>query len=271
VGASATGWQELADGVFRWRYPFLDQNIGLVLGDGEALVIDTRSSHRHAAELQRDIRAVTELPWRTVVNTHGHWDHCFGNAAFRGAAIWAQAGCVAFIERTADVARLRVAEAIPEIADDLRAVEILLPDRPFADVATLLVGGRPVTLRHAGRGHTDHDLVLTVADAGVTFMGDLVEEGAPPSFGDSYPLDWPGTLAILMPLLEATIVPGHGDVVDAAFVLGQADELKALADLARQAIRDGEPLEIAAQRGPYPPDVSLQALLRAAAQLADAH
>jgi glyoxylase-like metal-dependent hydrolase (beta-lactamase superfamily II) len=267
--AAENGWQELADGVFRWRYPFLDQNIGLVLGDGEALVIDTRSSHRHAAELQRDIRAVTNLPWRTVVNTHGHWDHCFGNAVFRGATIWAQAGCVAFIERTAEAARLRIGKAIPEIADDLRVVEILPPDRLFALEATLLVGGRPIGLRHAGRGHTDHDLILTVADAGVTFVGDLVEEGAPPSFGDSYPLDWPATLAASMPLIERTIVPGHGDVVDAAFVRGQYEELQVLADLARQAVRDGEPLESAARRGPYPLEVSLQALERAADQLSD--
>ncbi len=41
-------WQEIADRVFVRRYAFLDQTIGLVLGDGEALVIDTRSSGRQA-------------------------------------------------------------------------------------------------------------------------------------------------------------------------------------------------------------------------------
>lgn len=261
-------WQELADGVFRRRYPFLDQNIGLVLGDGAALVVDTRSTHRHAEELRREIRTVTDAPWRIVVNTHGHWDHCFGNAMFRDAAIWGQTGCVRFIQETGEQARSLVGVAVPEIADDLRAVELLPPGHLFDDQATIHVGGRAVQLRHLGRGHTDHDVVMSVLDASVTFVGDLVEEGAPPSFGDSYPLDWPDTLAALLPQLDGIVVPGHGDVVDRAFVIAQRDELVALATLARQVHAAGEPVEAAARRGPFPEDSTLEALRRAVAQLA---
>ncbi len=47
-------------------------------------------------------------------------------------------------------------------------------------------------LRYLGRGHTDNDLVVTAAGrGGLVLAGDLVEEGAPPQFGDGYPLDWP--------------------------------------------------------------------------------
>ena len=65
------------------RYAFYDQNIGVVLGDGEALVIDTRSTYGQAREIQAHLRELTPLPVTVVVDTHGHFDHAFGNAIFR--------------------------------------------------------------------------------------------------------------------------------------------------------------------------------------------
>ena len=47
--------------------------------------------------------------------------------------------------------------------------------------------------RYVGRGHTDHDIVITVPGADVLFAGDLVEQGNVPFFGDGYPLDWVAT------------------------------------------------------------------------------
>ena len=41
------------------RYAFYDQNIVVVLGDGEALVIDTRSTHGQAREILDDLRELT--------------------------------------------------------------------------------------------------------------------------------------------------------------------------------------------------------------------
>ena len=43
------GWVELGDRFFVRRYAFYDQNIGLILGDGEALVIDTAVHARAGA------------------------------------------------------------------------------------------------------------------------------------------------------------------------------------------------------------------------------
>ena len=127
----------------------------------------------------------------------------------------------------------------------MAAAPIDLPDHLVDDVALLDVGGREVVLRFLGRGHTGSDLVVEVEDDGdgtVVFAGDLVEEGAPPAFDDAFPADWPATLGRLHALARGPVVPGHGAVVDAAFVGGQREEL--LAVLA--AIRTGRP-----QDGPY--------------------
>ena len=46
--AVSDGWVEIGDKVFVRRYAFYDQNIGVILGRAEALVIDTRSTYAQA-------------------------------------------------------------------------------------------------------------------------------------------------------------------------------------------------------------------------------
>ena len=92
------------------------------------------------------------------------------------------------------------------------------------------VGGRTVELAYHGRAHTDHDLTVAVPDAGVLFAGDVIEEGNAPWFGDGYPEAWPATLdALLTDRPESMIVPGHGAVVDRAFVTAQRAVIGSLA------------------------------------------
>ena len=55
-------WNELGDGIFRQRYESLDLNVGLILSEAAALVIDSRSTHGQAEDLRKDIRSLTSLP-----------------------------------------------------------------------------------------------------------------------------------------------------------------------------------------------------------------
>ena len=242
-------WQEVGPGVLVRRHAKLDLNCGLVVGAGHCLVIDTRSHLGEAADLIAAVRTVTPHPW-TVVNTHAHYDHCFGNAAFRPAAVWGSRGCAADLAATGEQQRAAVVDQLRAAGDD-RAADLVQqapidpPDHLVDDVAVLDIGGREVVLRFLGRGHTANDLVVEVEGDGeqtVVFAGDLVEEGAPPAFEDAFPAEWPATLGRLHALARGPVVPGHGAVVDAAFVGGQREEL--LAVLA--ALRNGRP-----EDGPY--------------------
>ncbi len=263
-------WAELGDRVFVRRYDFYDQNIGVVLGDGAVLVIDTRSTHVQGAEILADLRELTADPVAIVVNTHGHFDHAFGNRIFRPAAIWGHVGCPPFMERTGMTRRARIAADEPSIATDLMAVELDPPDRVFAETAAIDVGGRRIELRYLGRGHTDHDIVISVPSANVVFAGDLIEGGAVPFFGDGYPLDWPETAYRLAALVRGTVVPGHGDHAGQAFADEQAEAFRAIAELGRRIHRGELEVEDALALTPYPhlPRDDIRApLLRALAQL----
>jgi glyoxylase-like metal-dependent hydrolase (beta-lactamase superfamily II) len=223
------GWREVGDRVFVRRHRELDLNCGLVVGEDACLVVDTRSHLGEGRALAEAVRTVTPHPW-TVVNTHAHFDHCFGNVAFRPAAVWAHRDCAAQLAATteqqrADVVTSLLADGDPD-AELVATTPVDLPDHLVDDLAVLDVGGRPVTLRHLGRGHTDADLVVAVDD--VVFAGDLVEEGAPPAMEDAFPLEWAATVTALLAMVRGPVVPGHGAVVDAAFVAAQRDELVAL-------------------------------------------
>ena len=249
----ADGWVELGDRVFVRRYAFYDQNIGVILGRGEALVIDTRSSYRQAREIVDDLRPLTRDPITVVVDTHGHFDHAFGNAVFRPASIWGHERCVAFMERTGETRKATIAAETPELAGELDEVVIDPPDRTFSEIATVEVGGREVELRYLGRGHTDHDIVVTVPGTDVLFAGDLVENGNVPFYSDGFPLDWPATAADLaVQVGDGVIVPGHGDHAGRDFAASQATSIAQVADLARRVAAGELTLEEAVAAHPFP-------------------
>jgi glyoxylase-like metal-dependent hydrolase (beta-lactamase superfamily II) len=267
------GWVEIGDRVFVHRYAFYDQNIGVVLGRSAALLIDTRSSYGQAREIVADLRSLTSDPVTVVVDTHGHFDHAFGNAIFRPATIWGQEGCVAFMRRTGEARKATIAAETPELAGELDEVVIDPPDQTFTTEATVEVGGREVALRYLGRGHTDHDIVITVPGTDVVFGGDLLENGAVPFYGDAYPIDWATTAAGLARLVapeRGVVVPGHGDHAGRAFADAQALSIAAVATLAARVHAGEIGLEEALASHPFPehpPGDARRPLQRALAQL----
>ncbi len=260
------GWQEIGDRVFRRMYHALRFNVGVVIGAEGALIVDTRGSELQARELLDDLRGLTTLPVRWVVNTHYHWDHTWGNSLFRGRPIWGHVECRNVMLTQDEKARDEIRHLFPDMRDELATLEVVPPDNVFSDSASLDLGGRTVDLRYLGLAHTNSDIAITVPDAGVVFAGDLIEEGAPPYFNDSYPLDWPETVERLLPFVSGTVVPGHGDVIDRAYVENQWRELQLLADLARQCNAGQLAPEDAARRGPFPEAVMQVALARASAR-----
>src|ERR1700750_1285922 len=106
-------WTEVGERVFTRRYAFYDQNIGAILRADGVLILDTRTSHRQADEILADLKSLTPLPVRAVVNTHGHNDHAFGNHRFRPAPIWGHERCARMVADTGAEQLRGGAAAIP--------------------------------------------------------------------------------------------------------------------------------------------------------------
>jgi glyoxylase-like metal-dependent hydrolase (beta-lactamase superfamily II) len=260
---------EIGDRVFVRRYKFYDQNIVVVLDHDEALLIDTRSTYPQAREIVDDLRSIGGPRVSVVVNTHGHYDHVFGNRVFRPAPIWGHERCVTMIERVGEAHRAAISVEIPALAAELGEVELDPPDQTFADRATVEIGGRQVELAYLGRGHTDNDVVIRVGDADVVCAGDLLENGAAPYFGDGYPMDWPATVGALLDLVgeRTVVVPGHGAHAGRAFVETSLGSFRSIAALARRVDGGELDLEAAIAAAPYPAAAAREPLERAIAQL----
>jgi glyoxylase-like metal-dependent hydrolase (beta-lactamase superfamily II) len=227
-------WQTVGDGVLRWVGSPVDVNCTLVRGDRLALLVDTGSTREEGLELRSAVEPELEGRELVVVNTHAHYDHCFGNSAFSGSPIYASAGCRTELLRSGPAQRQEAAdscrEADPEFAARLRAAPIVPPDHLVAQEVHLDLGGVEARLLVIGRGHTDHDLVVDLPEMGIVLAGDLVEESGPPALEDCYPLSWAGALRRLLDLGEGVIVPGHGEPVGPGFVTRQSQLLRHLGE-----------------------------------------
>lgn len=254
------GWERLAVGVGRRRLPVWDCTAGLVLGAdtgggagadadvgartgaGAALMVDAGSSLAEGGRLRSQARELAGHRVTHLALTHPHFDHVLGAAAFPGAEIYGAVGTAALFApggqgREAREAREALrSDAVAEGLDArlaAEAVDALVPvHHEVGGACTLdLGGGRRVLLADVGPGHTAHDLaVLVPGDPAVVFCGDLVEESGRPQAGpDAVPSHWPAALDRLLALggENALYVPGHGAVVDAAFVRAQRDALAA--------------------------------------------
>ncbi len=216
---TSPSWTEVAAGVFTRHFEPLELNVGLIVGSQECLIIDTGADVQQGQQLAALVREVTDLPWQ-VLNTHAHFDHCFGNGAFADVPRWGQRGMVEWLRRYGTdhrrmIVRALLATGMDDLAERVSRVSIVPPDHLVDERASIDLGDRRVHFLYAGRGHSSHDLVVAVPDASLVFWGDLVEVGADPEFDDGYPLEWAGTLSRLLDTVEVGMsriaIPGHGD------------------------------------------------------------
>jgi glyoxylase-like metal-dependent hydrolase (beta-lactamase superfamily II) len=249
-------WRPVTDRVYRLVAEPAGVNIGLVVGDDGALLIDTGSTPEQGAEIRAAVAGVTDRPLLAVVVTHDHFDHAFGLAAFADLETIGHESLLETLksDRTATAARrLGVDPA-----------DLVLP-RSAIGVADAvdLGGGRVAEVTHLGVGHTAGDLVVTVTDPaaedfpGVVVTGDLVESAEAPWFGpDSSPDQWSWAVDRLYTMTRpgTIVVPGHGDPRDRDFVREQRDLLDGvrmeIERLARSGVAEDEAL--AAGEWPFP-------------------
>jgi glyoxylase-like metal-dependent hydrolase (beta-lactamase superfamily II) len=270
------GFVEIADRCWMARFEFLDVNVGLVGGDSGLLLVDTHASEVEARRVVAQVEALGVGDVVAVLNTHEHFDHTFGNVVlserYDGPPILAHEAAASGLLDSGPAMQREAAEdrSDPRHAD-IAATRILAPSETFSSARAVDLGDRLVELIHPGRGHTAGDAVLRVDDADVVFAGDLVEEstvrGGVPGYGpDCYPMEWPGTLDLLIGLLgpQSVVVPGHGQPVGRAFVEEQRSAIGVVAetirDLASRGVGPGEALGRA--QWPYPADELAHAVRR---------
>ncbi|MFD7257401.1 MBL fold metallo-hydrolase [Streptomyces sp. NPDC059874] len=235
-----------APGVYAYVQPdggWCLNNAGFVSDGGRTLLVDTAATERRALALREAVvSAGVPLP-RTVVNTHHHGDHTYGNSLFAPDAL-------ILGHDNARAEQLAAGHQLEMIwpATDFGAIAITAPDLTYSDRTTLHVGETEVRIVHPGVAHTTGDSIVWLPRQRVVFTGDLV-------FAEGTPFLAMGSLAgslraleLLRSLDAETVVPGHGPLTDPSAYESTERYLRYVAELAREGRDKGlTPLEAARQ------------------------
>jgi glyoxylase-like metal-dependent hydrolase (beta-lactamase superfamily II) len=209
--------QQIAERV--WVFPDerinLVPNIGLVVGEDAALVVDTGMGMRNGERLLERVREITEKPLLLTL-THFHPEHGWGAQAFEDSAtiVYNRVQREELEEKFDPFVEL-FSSFGQEVAELLADVRLVRPHVVYGgDGAELDLGGVTVQLSYPGPAHTRGDQLVLLPNERVLFAGDLVENRFFPILPDedAHGSKWIALLERMEGLEPSTVVPGHGEV-----------------------------------------------------------
>ena len=233
--------EKVKDGLYVIRGPFLPcgtrgcrpngPDDGLIHEPGdvalrvtpEGLILIDDKYPENVADVLAQVKAVSSLPVKYLLNTHHHGDHASGNVNIRQMGI--------------DIIAHKNIRA-----NFLRIKQPGEPNIVFADQAAVYLGGVEIQLFYLGRGHTNGDTVIYFPDLKTVHTGDLIIDAMPVIDYDAggSAIEFVKTIDNLLKMDFDTMIPGHGRVMKKddvrAYRARSAEMNRRMRELARKKV-----------------------------------
>ena len=252
-------------------------NAAIFVNSQDVLVVDAHSKPSAAAALIAQIKKeITTKPVRYLVNTHFHWDHTQGDAAYKANGAKVDIIASGTTKRLmTQLSRNRLKESldgVPKQIDDVQArlgkatsaadkeryTDLLrqlkayqaemnsytleLPTITFAKSHVIKDPAGDLHIEFHGRAHTAGDVVVFSPQRRVVAAGDVII-GFLPNIADGYPRPWPATISSVGQLAFDHIIPGHGRVQhDRARMTQMRNYIEELTARVEEGKKVGKPL-----------------------------
>ena len=203
-------------------------NVAVRVTNGGVILVDNKFPHSFEM-ITTEVRKITSLPIKYVLDTHHHADHSGSNADF-----------------------MAIGEVIAHKNARGNIVRNNQPGAPrivYSDETSIFLGGVEAQAHHFGRGHTNGDSVIYFPDLKTVHTGDLFIWGQRSDGSTLSPfmdygnggsgLEWTATLDGLLELDFDTVIPGHGPILTKDEVRTFRGRMQTLQDRMRAAIADG--------------------------------
>ena len=221
-------------------------NVGYVVGDRAALVIDTGLGPPNGASVYEVAKKLAGAKTLYLVTTHVHPEHDLGAQAFP-----ATTNLIRSTDQVKDIAEsgLQIAKLFagrsPIYADLLKDADFRKADITFEHDYDLDLGGVQAKLTAMGANHTVGDTIIWIGSDRVLFAGDLAMR-AQPAFASPHSSlrQWFTSLDRLEALAPAVIVPSHGPTGDGTgFITGYRAYLTEVRDRTADEKRAGRSVD----------------------------
>lgn len=230
------------------------------IGRGKGLACDTFFDLPHAQDLKDFCVQKSGHAPGIVINTHGHWDHFWGNQVFEGAQIIGHKDMLKdctgdekkvpvfkFLHKSKGIQNLlagiitaafkknlpagKKAKFIVSLGEkdfDLNGVVPKVPDTLLENNMVLDLDGTEVQLIHLGAIHSSSDLIVWIPSEKVLFAGDIFADCSMPMSIEGGKR-WIEVMDYILDELQPeVIVPGHGEVYDRARAESQREYFRTL-------------------------------------------
>jgi cyclase len=241
--------EKVADGVYAALAKpqiMTNCNAAIFVLSRDVLVVDAHSKPSAAASLIAQIKKeVTDKPVRYLVNSHFHWDHTQGDAAYKAAnpkveiiasettkQIMTQMGrdrlkqSLDGVPAMVDTLKSRLAHAttteerqwaneqlrqLQAYQEEMKTYPLELPTVTFGKTHVIEDRSGDLQIEFHGRAHTAGDVQVFSPSKKAVAAGDTII-GFLPNINDGYARAWPKTIDSIAELKFDHIIGGHGAV-----------------------------------------------------------